>query len=214
LQEDFTELTQRETTVIAVAQEDTELAQHARFLKAFKTPPQFDIVADLNRKATSRYHRTTAYLIDKQGVVRQVFPMTIPPPGTVVGGVARDRRRGVGRQDRRTTGRGGLAWRRGRRAGVSDQILQSINNPRPAHDERASRHAGIRSPRRHGPQRAWERIPAGERFSSAKGVGFGFPSRIRWFRRLLAACLSCDRPVKTHRAMFSRSFVISFPKLT
>jgi hypothetical protein len=77
LQEDFTELTQRETAVIAVAQEDTELAQHARFLKAFKTPPPFDIVADLNRKATSRYHRTTAYLIDKQGVVRQVFPMTI-----------------------------------------------------------------------------------------------------------------------------------------
>ena len=63
--------------VIAVAQEDKDLESHGKFLKNFKTPPPFDIVADLDRQATARYDRTTAYLIDKQGVVRQVFPMLI-----------------------------------------------------------------------------------------------------------------------------------------
>ena len=38
---------------------------------------RFDVVADLNREQTLEYDRTTAYLIDKQGVVRQIFPMII-----------------------------------------------------------------------------------------------------------------------------------------
>lgn len=66
-----------DTAVIAVSQEDTDLKSHGQFLRKFKSPPPFDIVADLNRKATKRYDRTTAYLIDKMGVVRQVFPMLI-----------------------------------------------------------------------------------------------------------------------------------------
>ena len=49
-----------------------------KFLKKYgSSGPSFDIVADLNRKKTKRYHRTTAYLIDKTGVVRQVFPMLV-----------------------------------------------------------------------------------------------------------------------------------------
>lgn len=63
--------------MIAVSQEDTDLKSHSRFLKYFKGKPPFDIVADLNRKATQKYRRTAAYLIDKKGVVRQVFPMLI-----------------------------------------------------------------------------------------------------------------------------------------
>lgn len=74
----YDEFTKRETVVIAVAQEDTDLESHGKFLKKFgSSGPSFDIVADLNRKKTKRYHRTTAYLIDKTGVVRQVFPMLI-----------------------------------------------------------------------------------------------------------------------------------------
>ena len=61
--------TQRDTVVIAVAQEDTALKAHAKFLKTFGSGPPFDIVADLNRKKTTAYDRITAYLIDKHGKV-------------------------------------------------------------------------------------------------------------------------------------------------
>jgi hypothetical protein len=62
--------------VVAIAQEDKSLEEHGRILKKLKEPP-FDVVADLNREITTTYDRTTAYLIDKEGVVRQVFPMLI-----------------------------------------------------------------------------------------------------------------------------------------
>ncbi len=41
---------------------------------------------DLERAATTRYDRTTAYLIDRQGIVREIFPMTIRarPSGRVI----------------------------------------------------------------------------------------------------------------------------------
>ncbi len=73
----YDEFIKRDVVVIAVAQEDKDLKSHGRFLKKFGSKPPFDIVADLNRKATTGYDRTTAYLIDKKGVVRQVFPMLI-----------------------------------------------------------------------------------------------------------------------------------------
>jgi len=46
-------------------------------MSAFKRPPRFAIAADLGRKDTAAYDRITSYLIDKQGIVRQVFPMLI-----------------------------------------------------------------------------------------------------------------------------------------
>ncbi len=77
MQKTYDEFEKRDTIVIAVAQEDKELESHGRILKKFKNEPPFEIVADLNREKTSSYDRTTAYLIDKDGVVRQVFPMLI-----------------------------------------------------------------------------------------------------------------------------------------
>ena len=65
-----------DTVVVAIAQEDKSLEEHGRILKKLKEPP-FDVVADLDREITTTYDRTTAYLIDKEGVVRQVFPMLI-----------------------------------------------------------------------------------------------------------------------------------------
>lgn len=66
------------TVVIAVSQEDTDLKSHAKFLNHFgEAGPAFPIVADLNRKMTTRYDRTTTYLIDKHGVVREIFPALI-----------------------------------------------------------------------------------------------------------------------------------------
>jgi len=63
--------------VVAVAQEDDDLAKHARFLTSFKPAPRFDVVADLNREVTTRWDRATIYVIDAQGVVSQVFPQLI-----------------------------------------------------------------------------------------------------------------------------------------
>ena len=73
----YGEFEQRDTVVIAVAQEDSDLKSHGRFLEKFPSPPPFDIVADVGRKKTKAYDRTTAYLIDKKGIVRQIFPMLI-----------------------------------------------------------------------------------------------------------------------------------------
>ena len=73
----YGEFEKRKTVVIAIAQEDTDLESHGKFLKKFKTKPPFDIVADLNREKTESYDRTTAYLIDRKGIVRQIFPMLI-----------------------------------------------------------------------------------------------------------------------------------------
>lgn len=73
----YEEFEKLDTVVIAVAQEDTDLKSHGKILRKFKTPLPFELVADLNRKATKKYDRTTVYLIDKTGVVRQIFPMLI-----------------------------------------------------------------------------------------------------------------------------------------
>ena len=64
-------------TAIAVAQEDTDLESHGKFLARFPSTPRFDIVADLNRAATPRYRRTTTYVIDREGIVRQIIPNTV-----------------------------------------------------------------------------------------------------------------------------------------
>jgi len=73
----YDEFTKHDTVVVAVSQEDTDLKTAGTFLKHFKPKPPFDIVADLDRRRTKAYDRTTAYLIDKEGIVRQIFPMLI-----------------------------------------------------------------------------------------------------------------------------------------
>ena len=77
MQKAYDEFEQRDTVVIAIAQEDTDLQKHGRIRQGIPGDPRFHIVADLNRKDTQRYRRTTAYLIDKNGIVRQIFPMLI-----------------------------------------------------------------------------------------------------------------------------------------
>ena len=73
----YDEFGKRETVVIAVAQEDKDLQSHGKFLARFSGTPPFDIVADIGHKKTRKYDRTSAYFIDKEGVVRQIFPMLI-----------------------------------------------------------------------------------------------------------------------------------------
>lgn len=67
----------RGVRVVAVSNEETSLGQHEKLLEHFDTPPEFELLADLRRQATARYERTTAYLADERGIVRQVFPMEI-----------------------------------------------------------------------------------------------------------------------------------------
>ena len=63
--------------VIAVAQEDADLKTHGQIREKLKQPLGFEIVADIGRQATQRYKQTTAYLIDRDGIVREIFPMTV-----------------------------------------------------------------------------------------------------------------------------------------
>lgn len=78
MQTDYDEFTKRKTAVIAISQEDKSLATAAKFLKHFGDDgPRFTIAADVNREKTGRFRRTTSYLIDKRGVVREIFPATI-----------------------------------------------------------------------------------------------------------------------------------------
>ena len=63
--------------MVAISQEDTALDTFAGMPSRLKPAPRFPVLADLNRKDTLAYDRTTAYLIDKQGIVREIFPMII-----------------------------------------------------------------------------------------------------------------------------------------
>lgn len=77
LQKSYDEFEARDAVVIAVAQEDVDLEKHGNILTKFGGEPKFQIGADIGREETKKYDRTTAYLIDKEGRVRQVFPMLI-----------------------------------------------------------------------------------------------------------------------------------------
>ncbi len=74
----YDELEKRDTVVIAIAQEDKSVEEFASFYGAgFEPAPRFDAAVDVDRAKTAPYDRTSAYLIDKQGIVREVFPMLI-----------------------------------------------------------------------------------------------------------------------------------------
>ncbi|MHC4909209.1 MAG: hypothetical protein ACYTF9_05765 [Planctomycetota bacterium] len=62
---------------MAISQEDRDLEQAKQFLVHFEDDRPFEIVFDLERAKTTRFDRTTTYLIDERGVVRQVFPNLI-----------------------------------------------------------------------------------------------------------------------------------------
>ena len=73
----YQEFQDRDTVVVAIAQEDKDVASFAKILPKFKGELPFEIVADVNREGTPLYDRTTTYLIDKEGIVREIFPALI-----------------------------------------------------------------------------------------------------------------------------------------
>ena len=75
-----------------MSQEDESLEKAAAFLTGFEPEPVFPIAADFGRERTTMLDRTTAYWIDEQGVVQQVFPMLIhsrPSLDAILGEIGR-----------------------------------------------------------------------------------------------------------------------------
>ena len=75
LQTLYPRLEELNTTAIAISQEDTDLASFRKMPDRFEG--LFPILADLERQRTKSLDRTTAYVVDEQGIVRQIFPMII-----------------------------------------------------------------------------------------------------------------------------------------
>ncbi|MDJ0840852.1 MAG: hypothetical protein QNK37_30350 [Acidobacteriota bacterium] len=74
LQKVYDEFEKRDIEVIAVSLEAAEMEQHAKTLKRFPNR-RFKLAGALNWEGMDAWARTTGYLIDKTGVIRQVFPM-------------------------------------------------------------------------------------------------------------------------------------------
>lgn len=51
------------------------MAKASGILDGLEVAPEYPILVDVNREGTPRFERTTVYLIDEEGVVRQVLPM-------------------------------------------------------------------------------------------------------------------------------------------
>ena len=84
------ELEALNTVVVGLSQEDKDLENARKMAKGWPEPLPFELVFDFDRAVTKAYDRTSAYLIDEQGVVRQVFPMLIhhrPSWQALLGGV-------------------------------------------------------------------------------------------------------------------------------
>ena len=75
----YGELIDRDTIALAISQEDTEVDEglYSTFLGRLAPGPYFDVLIDVERQVTTGYDRTTGYLIDKEGIVRQIFPQII-----------------------------------------------------------------------------------------------------------------------------------------
>jgi len=74
LQSTWSEFEARGIEVIALAKETGELSELAATAQRFPDRP-FVLVGAVGGKGVESYARTTGYLIDSEGVVRQVFPM-------------------------------------------------------------------------------------------------------------------------------------------
>ena len=74
LQSMWDEFESRGVEVIAIAKETAKLAELNETAERFPERP-FTLVGAVDGKGVERYARTTGYLLDTDGTVRQVFPM-------------------------------------------------------------------------------------------------------------------------------------------
>ncbi len=62
-------------SIIGLALEETSAADTKKFVPSMGGEPPFPLVSDVERVQTKGFEQTTSYLIDADGVVRQVYPM-------------------------------------------------------------------------------------------------------------------------------------------
>ena len=62
--------------VVPISQEDPSVASFRQVEGKLPADPPFRVLGDINRRSAPRLARTTAYLLDEDGFVRQVFPMS------------------------------------------------------------------------------------------------------------------------------------------
>ncbi len=62
---------------MAISQEDDELAAAEGMAAKLGGDLPFEMGFDLERRVTTAYDRVTAYLIDRDGIVQQIYPMTV-----------------------------------------------------------------------------------------------------------------------------------------
>lgn len=77
----------QDVSILALSQEDDDLDKARRMHRSLgggELP--LTLAFDLERRETQAFDRTTAYLVDREGVVQQVFPMIIHsrPSGVVL----------------------------------------------------------------------------------------------------------------------------------
>lgn len=74
----------RNVQVIAIAQEEADVESHRKIWKHAVDYDGhiFELLADIGHEKTKMYHQTTAYLIDRKGIIRQIFPMTVRDRGS------------------------------------------------------------------------------------------------------------------------------------
>ncbi len=72
----YDEFKDRKVAVIGVSNEERNLMAHTNVIGELGFLPEWDLVTDIGYRHNS-FARTTAYLLDTDGVVRQVFPMEI-----------------------------------------------------------------------------------------------------------------------------------------
>ena len=77
LQTLYDEFEERNTVVVAVTSEERTMEEHAKIAHHLEVAPRFEHAPDFGYRATRAYERTASYLIDEQGIVREIFPMEI-----------------------------------------------------------------------------------------------------------------------------------------
>ena len=75
LRREYDDIEARGLSVIGLALEEKNAADTKRFVPSMGGDTPFPLLSDVGREKTQGYEQTTAYLIDAEGIVRQVFPM-------------------------------------------------------------------------------------------------------------------------------------------
>jgi peroxiredoxin len=73
----YDDVEKRGAVAVAISQEDTDLESAKKFLRHFEGSPRFVIAADFGRAKTGRLSRTTTYVVDSKGVVREIMPALV-----------------------------------------------------------------------------------------------------------------------------------------